>query len=271
MKASRVVFFIDEVPTWYREEQKFVEKPIDGRSDVEEYNPRAVFTGDGICEEGNHCINNDHVCIICKTFVETGGQTNYVSEIKKRKMSDTMFELFEKMELSRDVRAAALYIHNSLKISITRGIKFKRLTFFCVYRGYHMVGIPISPHILGSKIGLCRKDIQQSTKIASFNITNSIFPKINITAMDLIPQTCALLKFSDDDIQRINQIAFIVTRRDKELRDEENAQKTLSGIVRFYSKICGYKLDKQMFNTIVGLSEATITKMVIRINAVYNS
>jgi transcription initiation factor TFIIIB Brf1 subunit/transcription initiation factor TFIIB len=156
---------------------------------------------------------------------------------------------------------------------IHRGAYRKSIIYACIFNALKELGTPEFPDKLSKQFGLTRKQLCKgitkfSTGMVNYkkkmNITNKTAPKY-ISPLEFIPKIMS--KFSKDQIHvtRITQIYETAKLRAKWV-GRSNPQSIVCGLVYYYLRMMGTKINISEFATIMGISEL----LVMRISKMLN-
>jgi transcription initiation factor TFIIIB Brf1 subunit/transcription initiation factor TFIIB len=177
-----------------------------------------------------------------------------------------MFTELAHININDDIKNRANEICTQMNIGIHRGMKRKKLLFYCLYHAYKQFGIIEDPKNIAEMIGLPNKEICKALSMFCGKVNSKMY----LTPYDYIRKYHEELKLPSDMLIHINNIADEVFKIDTSLQDEY-PQSVAGAIILYYMTINGIAVDKKEFSKMIGKSMVSISKLVKRVMFAHNS
>lgn len=168
--------------------------------------------------------------------------------------------------INDDIKNRANDIYTKMNTGIHRGMKRKKLIFYCLYHAYKQFGIIEDPKNIARIIGLPEKDICKALSM----FCGKVNEKLYLTPYDYIRKFHEELKLQQETLDLILIIAEEIFKIDPSLLDEY-PQSVAGAIILYYLNINGIAIDKKDFSKMIGKSIVSINKLLKRVMIAHNS
>jgi transcription initiation factor TFIIIB Brf1 subunit/transcription initiation factor TFIIB len=182
----------------------------------------------------------------------------------------TILPDLDKIQISDEIKYQAEKIFKQLGTGTRRGLKRKKLLFYCVYNAYKSLGILEDANTVADLVGIPYSEITKAFSLFSEGKTLYRAPITFRTPIDFIHKYYSEVGLGPESLRPLLDIAEEVLELDPEL-DENYPQVVAAGIIFYYLTINGISVNKEEFAKLIGKSPMTIAKMSKRISTIHNS
>lgn len=193
-----------------------------------------------------------------------GGQGEYTRYHAMAKSTDrSILADLESLNVGEDVKQEAEKFFQHLGNTVKKGKRRRKLIFYCLFNAFIALGQAKDPKIVAKMVGIPITDMNKAFSMCAGSATVFHSP------LEFLPQYADLVQLDSSCRDSLIEFGSSILRKDRELLDDY-PQVVAAGILLYYFKIHGVTVVRKDFAKLVDRSEMTISKMVKRVEGIYN-
>lgn len=196
-------------------------------------------------------------------------QSHYTSGKKAHTILD---KLQKYQSIPQEIRNHADVIYNKMTVKQHRKTKLVQLLYWCCYNAYLEMNLDVTPQALGGGVfGLTNTEIARCGTLFSPLETGYYPPKVLHTPLNYLPGFCGKLPMlsSAATEQCLKLADRIISKQPSLIHDFP--LNVAAGILKYYLIINGISFDITDLETVVGVTDSTITPWYKLVESIDNT
>lgn len=198
------------------------------------------------------------------------GQADYTRfHILPKTAEKSLVAFLDTLTFDDEAKIEAERIYQSMSPEAKKGKRLRKIAFYCVFKAFISLGRPKDPKVVAEMVGIPFTDVNKSFSMCSEG-TPSLPTAVFHSPLKFLPQYAQSVGLDESCLPDLLAFGEKILAKDSELKDNY-PQVVAAGILRYYMSLHGASYPKEEYAKMVKRSEMTISKMVKRIEEIYNT